>query len=125
MSRLEWDMRGARVYLRDRAREFILRLCLLTVRRAKELLSVPGTGLVKGTRVGPVVHSRPGEPPFKQTGRGRASVTYEFDPEAMEGRAGTNVEYMAHLERGTKRGILPRPWLRPAVEWALSMLPRG
>lgn len=122
MSRLNWDERGARLYVRHEARAFLLRVCLMIVARAKEILSVPGTGRVGGRRSGPVTHARPGEPPRKQTGRLRASVTYELDARDLAGRVGTNVDYGRHLELGTRRGLLPRPWLRPAVSWVLSQL---
>ena len=42
-------------------------------------------------------------------------MTHEVDAAALEARVGTNVEYGKHLELGTKRGILPRPWLRRAL----------
>lgn len=61
------------------------------------------------------VRSAPGEPPRKQTGRLRASVTYEVDEAGMNARVGTNVKYGRYLELGTKRGIAPRPWLRRAL----------
>jgi|SRR6185437_3513365 len=114
-SRVQWRGSTARQKMRALAVEVLTLICLEVVRRAKELLSVPGTGRVKGKKAGPVVHSAPGEPPRKQTGRGRASVTYEVDAQALEARAGTNVDYMKHQELGTRRGIKPRPWLRRAV----------
>ena len=33
----------------------------------------------------------------------------------MEARVGTNLAYGKALELGTKRGLLPRPWLRRAL----------
>lgn len=69
----------------------------------------------KGQRIYGAVRSAPGEPPRKQTGRLRASVTYEVDPQALAARVGTNVKYGKYLELGTKRGIAPRPWLRRAL----------
>jgi hypothetical protein len=121
-AKIELDVRGAEAYVRAQALIWVTQICLMTVRRAKELLSVAGTGKVKGKRTGPVVHSAPGEPPRKQTGRGRASVTYEVDAATLTGRVGTNVDYMSHQERGTKRGIKPRPWLRPAADWAAQQM---
>ena len=44
----------------------------------------------KGKRVKNAFRSRPGEPPHKQTGRLRGSVTYEVTE--IRGRVGTNVE---------------------------------
>lgn len=114
-AKVEWRGDDAKRRAHALAVQVLTRICILVVNRAKELLSVPGTGKVKGKKAGPVVHSAPGEPPRKQTGRGRASVTYEIDEANLEARAGTNVEYMRHQELGTKRGIKPRPWLRRAV----------
>lgn len=69
----------------------------------------------KGQRVYGAFPSKPGEPPRKQHGRLRASVTYEVDPDTLTARVGTNVEYGRHLELGTRRGLAPRPWLRRAL----------
>lgn len=117
---LRWNGPAAEQHVRARALQFLVTLCETAVNRAARILSVPGTGKTKGKRTGPVVHSPPGAPPYKQTGRGRASVTYEIDEQALSCRIGTNVEYMKHQELGTKRGLAPRPWLRPAVDWAIA-----
>ena len=92
-------------------------------RRAKELLSVSGTGKVAGAggkrgakKVYGAFPSRPGEPPHKQTGRLRESVQYEVDEQESTARVGTNLDYGASLELGTSRGIAPRPWLRRALD---------
>ena len=69
----------------------------------------------KGKRKEGAFRSKPGEPPRKQTGRLRASVTHEVDPTTGAGRVGTNLPYGKALELGTKRGLLPRPWLRRAL----------
>jgi hypothetical protein len=112
---VEWNGSAAEDHVRRRAVQFLTRASIEVSRRAKELLSVAGSGRVKGRSGGPAVHSAPGEPPYKQTGRLRASVTYEVDESTLEARAGTNVEYGRYLELGTKRGIAPRPWLRRAL----------
>jgi phage gpG-like protein len=70
---------------------------------------------LKGRRVYGAFPSAPGEPPRKQTGRLRASVTYEVDETELTGRVGTNVRYGRYLELGTEHGLLPRPWLRRAL----------
>jgi hypothetical protein len=120
--RVEWNGPGAEALVRTLAVRLLRRVCILVTTRAKRLLSVPGTGRVKGRRAGPVTHAPAGEPPFKQTGRGRASVTYEVDEAALTARAGTNVEYMKHQELGTKRGVRPHPWLRRAVAECASQI---
>jgi len=107
-------------YARGRAVQFLTRAAIEVDRRAKELLSVPGTAVAigrgqKGKRVQDVVKSKPGEPPRKQTGEGRASVTYEVDEKALIARIGSHLKKMKALELGTKKGLKPRPWLRRAL----------
>jgi HK97 gp10 family phage protein len=122
MADLEWHGKEAMDHVRQRAFQFLTRAAITVSRRAKELLSVPGTayssghgGGRKGKRVYGAVRSEPGEPPRKQTGRLRASVTYEVDESSLSARVGTNVTYGKYLELGTKKGIKPRPWLRRAL----------
>lgn len=120
---LDFDQDGAIAYCQREAMGKIHRAALVVSRRAKELLSVAGTAVRpratrkhrKGSRITGAVRSKPGEPPRKQTGRLRASVTYEADEKALTARVGTNVKYGKYLELGTKRGIAPRPWLRRAL----------
>ena len=79
--------------------------------------------------------SKPGEPPHVDTGRLRASISVNWSGSGMDNgktdamakdndgvtqptgafrvRVGTNVEYGAALEYGT-RNMEPRPYLRPA-----------
>lgn len=120
--RLEWHGEAAKAHVRARIVRFLTRAAIAVKTRAKELLSVAGTGKGGGKRdksglfkAGPVVHSAPGEPPRKQTGRLRASVAHEVDADSLTARVGTNVEYGRHLELGTKKGLAPRPWLRRAL----------
>lgn len=120
---LDWNGDAATEHVRAKAVAGLTRAAIAVRRRAKELLSVAGTAVRprstragrRGGRVYGANPSAPGEPPHKQTGRLRASVTYEVDEEALTARVGTNVEYGRHLELGTKRGIAPRPWLRRAL----------
>jgi phage gpG-like protein len=120
-ARVDWDGDGAIAHVRSAAARALTRAAVEVTRRARELLSVPGTaqGRDAGTgryrRVYGAAPSAPGEPPRKQTGRLRASVTYEVDDASLTARVGTNVEYGKYLELGTKRGIAPRPWLRRAL----------
>ncbi len=114
-SRVEWHGEEAQQHVRSKAVQFLYRAAVTVAQRARDLLSVPGSGRVKGKQAGPQTHSAPGEPPRKQTGRLRASVTQEIDEATLSARVGTNVEYGKHLELGTKRGIAPRPWLRRAL----------
>ena len=70
----------------------------------------------KGTRIYGAVRSAPGEPPRKQTGRLRASVTSEVERERAYGpRRDQRALTGRTLEMGTKQGLAPRPWLRRAL----------
>lgn len=80
---------------------------------AKRLVSVPGTGRVRGRKAGPVAHAPAGEPPYKQTGRLRASIAHELDASGRVARVGTNVKYGRFLELGL--GVGPHPWLRRSL----------
>lgn len=113
---LDWHGEEAKAIVRAHVVRWLKAACILVSRRAKELLSVAGTGKVAGKRVGPIARSQPGEPPRKQTGRLRASVAYEVDESSLVARVGTNVEYGRHLELGTKKGLAARPWLRRAAQ---------
>lgn len=123
MPQLDWHGDEAMQHVRSRAVGFLTRAAIEVSRRAKELLSIAGTavrskttrGGRKGSRQYNANPSKPGEPPHKQTGRLRASVTHEVDAKTLEARVGTNVEYGRYLELGTKRGLAPRPWLRRAL----------
>jgi len=76
-------------------------------------------GSYKPYKRGKKIHysSQPGHPPAVDTGRLRASITYEVMQMfyKITGRVGTNVEYARHLELGTK-DMQPRPYLRVAIE---------
>jgi hypothetical protein len=119
---LDWNGDEAARKIHAAAVHFVTWCGIKVTTKAKELLSKPGTGKTKGKKTGSKSRSLPGEPPRKQTGRGRASVTYEVDAKTATSRAGTNVDYMAHLERGTKRGLAPRPWLRPSYLWLQTII---
>jgi phage gpG-like protein len=88
-------------------------------------------------------HSRPGEPPRRQSGQLRASVTHELIESPQMARVGTNVKHGRYMEFGVKGGkiivpksakvlvdfqtrrffgrkvvqgaIAPRPWLHPTA----------
>ena len=112
---VKWHGDEALKHVRARGIQFLTKAILAVERRAKKLLSIPGTGRSKGRTAGPITRSKPGEPPRKQTGQLRGSVTSEVDEATMKARCGTNLPYGKYLELGTKRGILPRPWLRRAL----------
>ena len=103
-------------------RRRVERAAIVVDRNAKRLLSISGTGVmgalgvvraVKATRrkIYGAFPSAPGEPPRKQTGHLRRSVTREVLPgDSPIARVGTNVKYGRWLELGTSR-MQPRPWL--------------
>ncbi|MDG3003245.1 hypothetical protein [Paludisphaera mucosa] len=120
---LEWHGDEALAMIRARVVRCLHRAAIAVKNRAKELLSVAGTGRVdgktarnaKGHFKATVTRSKPGEPPRKQTGLLRSKVAHEVDEATLTARVGTNLEYGRHLELGTKRGLAPRPWLRRAL----------
>lgn len=135
---LDWHGDEAIDHVRGRAVRWLTRAAITVQRRAKELLSVAGTAQAargmartvggvrrkyrKARRIYGAVRSQPGEPPRKQTGRLRASVAYEVDEQALSARVGTNVKYGRYLELGTKKGLLPRPWLRRALAESMDAI---
>lgn len=108
---LEWNGDGAIAHVRALMVKALHRAAIVVKVRAKELLSVSGTGR-NGTAAG---RSKPGEPPRKQTGLLRMKVAHEVDEATLTARVGTNLPYGKHLELGTRRGLAPRPWLRRAL----------
>lgn len=100
--------------------EMIRRLvacALLLQGHAKRLVSTAGTGTGRGKggrfqRTYGANPSAPGEPPRKQTGRLRASITWERMGRSV--RVGTNLLYGLWLELGTAR-MAARPWLRRSL----------
>jgi HK97 gp10 family phage protein len=119
-----WHGDAARDHVRERLAKGLWRAAQAVERRARELLAVSGTAQAtglgrrrKGSRIYGAARSAPGEPPRKQTGRLRASVTSEVDEGALEARVGTNINdppYPRWLELGTGK-MAPRPWLRRAL----------
>lgn len=120
--RIVWNGDGANEYVKGRALTAVRLICAAILARARLLLSIPGSGRVRGRKAGPVVRSQPGQPPFKQTGTLRASVQQEIDASTQSGRVGTNLRYGLFLETGTRRGLAPRPWLRPAFEYVKTQI---
>lgn len=106
MNTFRWFGDQARAYVRRRTLRGLLRLVTAVETRAKALLGVQGS---------PTDRSHPGQPPRRQTGNLQASVFSQVDEESLSAFVGTNVDYGEYLELGTKRGIAPRPWLRPAL----------
>lgn len=69
--------------------------------------------------------SAPGEPPARQTGVLQASIgepKVGREGRFLVGRLDITAPYAAYLERGTGRGLAPRPFVRRAVEEVLRRL---
>ena len=65
--------------------------------------------------------SEPGEPPHKESGRLRASISHEMNEDKSVARVGTNVLYGKFLELGT-RFMESRPFIRAAFDRNVSKL---
>lgn len=127
MNKIEWNGDAGREYVNRRAVKFLTRAAITVKREAQSLLSVQGVGKIdksgavvpntggNAPKVYNAFPSKPGEPPRKQSGELRRSVTYEVDKGELTARVGTNKPYGRYLELGTKRGLAPRPWLRRAL----------
>lgn len=95
----------------------------------KQSLNIGGRLSGRGPRGGKlVIHSAPGEPPYKQTGRLQNSIGYSafikeqagkikeyfLDIGAIRKVSAGEVKYAGDLELGTSR-VAPRPYLTPVV----------
>lgn len=105
---LDWRGDEASDHIRKRAAEFLEMAAIVVERQAKRLLNVEGSGRVRGKKVGPIVRSKPGEPPRKQTGLLHDSITHEVDDRALVARVGTNRFYGKILETKLDRVFLQR-----------------
>lgn len=72
-------------------------------------------GLIGGSGAG--APSKPGAPPRADTGRLGDSIAARIAPGGLSAEVGTDLDYGAHLEFGTRR-MAARPWLQPAFEAA-------
>lgn len=115
-ARLDWNGDDAAEDIDRKVMQLVSAMAIEVKTTAKRLLSVPGTGRGEGGRdakgrfkPGKVKHAPAGEPPYKQTGRLRASVSHEVDPLNKSARVGTNVFYGRILE------MTNHPWLRRSL----------
>ena len=97
-----WKGEEAKKLIKLTAAQRLEAAAILLKNEAKQLISEPSPP-----------PSAPGEPPGKDTGRLRASVSHEVDRGKMVARVGTNVVYGKFLELGTRK-MAARPWLRKA-----------
>jgi hypothetical protein len=94
--------------------------------RVKELISVPAPRRI--VIAGPnsktpglryyvaTTKAKPGAPPRKLSGRGRANVAAEYDEMTNTSRVGVNLKYMGAHERGTHAFLLPS-----LVQWGAEI----
>lgn len=111
-SRVTWNGPKVKQALEAELHRRLTAAAIVVAGRAKALLSVAGTGRQGKGRVYGAHPSQPGAPPKKQTGRLRASISYEVA--GRMARVGTNVKYGRLLELGTRK-MAARPWLRRAL----------
>lgn len=78
-------------------------------RSGKRIFSL--TTYKKRQRIYGFVRSLPGEPPRKQTGELRMSITHEVDTESLTARVGSMLKRAIYLELGTRK-MAARPFLR-------------
>jgi phage gpG-like protein len=120
--RLNWNGARFQEQFRRQIRGRITAACIYLENQVKADVSQPGTlRYTVPTKSGKpsrrqrtvynFTHSRPGNPPFKQTGHLRRSITHEVD--GPVGRVGSNLAYARALELGyAPGGLAPRPFLR-------------
>lgn len=120
---------------RDFAREYRKNVSAAAIylnNQIKADISQPGTaefeqktkkGKARKKRIYNFTHSRPGNPPFKQKGRLRASMAWEIVGSALApiGRVGTNYKVGKYLELGTRK-MAARPFLRRNLKLHQSQL---
>jgi phage gpG-like protein len=112
----EWHGPEQKAILESEMKRRLTACAILLAGYAKRLVSTAGTGTAgkgkKKKRVYGAKPSAPGDPPAKQTGRLRASITWELS--GRTARVGTNLLYGRFLELGT-RLMAARPWLRRSL----------
>jgi hypothetical protein len=128
-----WHPEATERAVKDWAIKGLTAACIVVENHAKKLVSVPGTSARKGTgssgrrarrgRVYGARRSAPGQPPLKQYGHLRRSLTHEVDRMGLVGRVGSNLKVARWLELGTRR-IQPRPFLRRSLAECLSQVRR-
>ena len=99
------------------ANELIFEAVLNVHRTALKLLAKRSFGKEQvrytGGEARTVSVSKPGDAPNTDTSHGIKSVRFEVDADKMQGAVGTDLDYMAILEKKSK-WIEARPWRGPA-----------
>lgn len=122
MAAMTWNGDACKAMIAQQASGRIRRACMYESDSIKADISQPGTLVYNPTskRTGKVLkgrktiynftHSRPGNPPYLQTGHLRRSITYEV--EGLVGRVGSGLPYGRALELGTRK-MKARPFILP------------
>lgn len=133
--RVDWHGERYKAALRKAVDRRLSTASVYLASRIKADVSQPGTLRWSGGRDGKgrflsktvynFTHSAPGNPPYKQTGRLRSSVTWEVVTELgrTRGRVGSNVKYARALDQGYK-GLKRRPYLGRNLQLASPVLAR-
>ena len=123
---LKWSGPQARAMIDARVARLLKQAADVVVNAARRILNVSGIGekakgggVVAATgrkkKIYGAFRSKPGEAPYKQTGRLRGSVASEVD--GKQARAGTNVVYGRILEL-----LKDRPWLSTAYKESIPAI---
>ena len=119
-----WKAQQVYKKVEQQAERALTRGSILILNKAKALMKEPksgedyrgkGRGKKKGAKRFKTRSSAPGQAPAVQTGRLRASLAH-VKPAPLTRHVGTNLAYGFFLEKGTKRGLAERPFLRPAFK---------
>lgn len=111
MSSLKWNGEKVKRDINATMRRNVDSASQFLAVKLKQTIGIPGS---KGFS-----RSKPGEPPHKDKGRLRASISYEIASDGKSAKVGTNVKYGKMLEFGTKK-MAARPWLRPTFNKCLA-----
>lgn len=113
----EWHGPRRKAELMAEMKRRLSACAIIVASEAKRLVSTAGTGQArdkrgKFKRLYGANPSKPGDPPHKQTGTLRRSITWMIA--GTIARVGTNLPYGRWLELGTTK-MAARPWLRRAL----------
>lgn len=133
--RVDWHGEKYKAALRKAVNRRLSTASIYLANRVKADVSQPGTlrwsggrdnrGRFRSKTVYNFTHSAPGNPPYKQTGRLRASITREVVTELgrMRGRVGSNLKYARALDQGFGK-LKRRPYLGRNLKLASPVLAR-
>ena len=126
LAAMKKDFEEKRKIVEDDTAQAVIDSCAEVEKNAKMLMT---NATVDASRTyGKRAHhpSVPGSAPAVDSGTLRRSITssVDIDNDSVTGRVGStilNPPYPVYLENGTSR-MLPRPWLRPALDMSLEYI---